>query len=107
MGGEDYAGGGADLGELLHSQDVAYLVNAAAAVLLRDGQAHHAQLRHLPDGLGRKALGLVKLLGQGLYLVLGKFAERLLQLDVLLGEIKHGFSVLSHLNMNSRSVFCF
>ena len=104
---EDDASGRAHLGKLLYGQDVAELVHAAAAELLGDGQTHHAHLRHLLYGLGGKTLGLIKLLGQGLYLVFGKFAEGLLKLDVLFREIKHGFSILSRINMNGCSVFCF
>ena len=74
---------GAYLGELLDRKYVAQLVDAAAAQFLGYGQAHHAHLGHLCDGLKREALRLIKLLGKGLDLVFRKVAEGLLELDML------------------------
>ena len=91
VGGEDDAGGAADLAQLLHSHDVAEVGGALAAVLLGDIHAHHAQLGHLLDGLGGEALFLVHFLGQRLDLVLSEAAEHLLDEEFFFRQIKiHG-----------------
>ena len=62
--------------ELLDGDRVGQRVAAAAAVLLREGDAHHAQLAELRDDLVREALLAVELLGH--------------RRDLLLGEVAHG-----------------
>ncbi|MPN40142.1 hypothetical protein SDC9_187678 [bioreactor metagenome] len=56
MGGEDHAGGGAVLRQLLYSQYIAKGIAALAAELPRKGDAHHAALRHFDNSLAGKAV---------------------------------------------------
>ena len=88
MGGEDDAGGAADLAQLLHRHDIAQVGSALAAVLLGNIHAHHAKLRHFPDGLLREPLLLVHVAGDGLYLILGKGLKHLLQQQFLFRQIE-------------------
>ena len=82
MGGDNDAGGAADLAHFLHSHDVAEIGCALAAVLLGEIDAHHAQLGHFSDGLLGEALLLVHLLGQRLDLVLRELPEHLLHQEL-------------------------
>ena len=88
MSGNDNGSGAADLGQLLHAHGIGEDVAAGAAILLGEVNAHHAQLRHLLDGLHGETLFLVDLGGQGLHFVLCKFAVHLANEQLFLSQME-------------------
>ncbi len=77
MGADNNGRGTAGLGNLLHAHGVGQVVRTGAAVLHGERDAQHAQLGQLRNGLLGETLLLVQLGGQGLDLVLCKFAIHL------------------------------
>jgi len=94
VGGDDNAGGAANLGQLLNAHSIGQNVGASAAVLLGEVGAHHAQLSHLLHGLPGEALGLVDLLSQRLDFGLGELAVHLADHLMLFRQVKIHFFVL-------------
>ncbi len=74
--GYDDACGAAYLGELLHAHHIGQGVAALSAVLLGNGDAQEAVLRHLAGSLSGEFLGLIHLLSQGLHFLFGKLPEQ-------------------------------
>ena len=64
MGGYHDGGGGAVLGQLLADADVGHVAQAGPAVLLGEGDAHHAHLGQLVPGLLGETLVLVHVRSQ-------------------------------------------
>ena len=82
---------GVDPGQLLDRERVGERVGAAAPVLLRERDAHQAELAHLRDELVGKRLGAVELLGDRRHLVAGEVAHGVAQQPLLVGEVEvHG-----------------
>jgi len=94
VGGNDDSGGAADLSQLLHAHCIGQHIGASAAILLGEVNAHHAQLRHLLDGLHGEALFLIDLLSQRLDLVLGEFPVHLAEHLLLVCQMKIHDSIL-------------
>ena len=81
--GERDADRGVDPRQLLDAERVGEGVAAAAAVLLREGNAHEAELAELGDDLVGEGLGPVELLGDRGDLVAGEIADRVAQQPLL------------------------
>ena len=94
VSGNDNSSGAADLGQLFHAHGIGQDVAAGAAVFLGEVNAHHAQLRHLLDGLHGEALFLIDLLSQRLDLVLGEFPVHLAEHLLLVCQMKIHDSIL-------------
>ena len=88
VGGDDNAGGAADLAHLLDGHDIGQNVRAGAAVLLGEIDAHHPQLRHLLDGFLGERLVLVHPLGQGLDFIFGEVTVHLAEHFLLSGKVQ-------------------
>ena len=74
---DDDAGGGAHSRELFDRHDVHLDGTALSTVLLRNRDAHDAELAHLLDSLHREALLFIDFGGQRLYFVLRKRSDHL------------------------------
>ena len=94
MCGHDNSSGAADLGQLFHAHGIGQDIAAGTAVLLGEVNAHHAQFRHLLDGLHGEALFLIDLLSQRLDLVLGEFPVHLAEHLLLVCQMKIHDSIL-------------
>ena len=88
MGRDDDTGGAADLGHLLNGHDVGQHIAAGAADFLGEVDAHHAQLRHLLDGLNGEIFLGIDLFGERLDFVLSKLLVHFLDHLLLFGQSK-------------------
>ena len=85
---DDNAGGAADFAHLFDSHDVREHVAAGAAHLFGEIDAHHAQFRHLFDGLDGEVFLGVDLLGERLDFILSKLLVHFLYHLLLFGQSK-------------------
>ena len=107
MRGQGHARGGADLGELFNALHIGEVVHAGAAVLFREGDAEHAQLRHLRDGLLRESCFLVKIRSEGLNCIFRKIPVQGDQIQVVLIHLKHIDRLLKFFMFSAYAFFFF
>ena len=87
-------GGGVDLGQLLHGEDVADRVHATSAIFGVDHHAHEAQFTELAHLVGGKALFVVPVDDAGFEDVLGEIA----------GGVAHGTLLFVEFQDHCRSL---